>query len=60
MPIGPTELIIVLLIVIVLFGAKKIPELARGLGQGVKEFRAGTRDDSTTATPDALENKKDS
>lgn len=59
MPIGPTELIIVLLIVIVLFGAKKIPELARGLGQGVKEFRAGTRDESTVVQVDAPE-KKDS
>ncbi|KMQ52993.1 Twin-arginine translocation protein TatA [Chitinispirillum alkaliphilum] len=37
--IGTQELLIILLIVIVLFGAKKIPELARGLGNGIREFR---------------------
>jgi len=36
---GPQELIIILIIVIVLFGAKKLPELARGLGQGIREFK---------------------
>lgn len=42
--LGPTELIIALVIILLLFGAKKVPELARGLGTGVKEFRAGTRE----------------
>ena len=37
---GP-DLIVILLIVLVLFGAKKLPELARGLGQAVKEFQKG-------------------
>jgi len=36
---GPTEWVLILLIVLVLFGAKKLPELARGLGQGLNEFR---------------------
>ena len=40
--VGPTELIILLTIVLLLFGAKKIPELAKGLGTGVREFRRGT------------------
>lgn len=40
--VGPTELIIVLTIILLLFGAKKIPELAKGLGTGVREFRKGT------------------
>ncbi|MBQ1884432.1 MAG: twin-arginine translocase TatA/TatE family subunit [Bacteroidales bacterium] len=39
--IGGQELIIILLIVLVLFGAKKIPDLMRGLGRGVKEFKDG-------------------
>lgn len=39
---GPTELIVLLSIVLLLFGAKKIPELARGLGTGVREFKRGT------------------
>ena len=40
--VGPTELIIILTIVLLLFGAKKIPELARGLGTGIREFKKGT------------------
>jgi sec-independent protein translocase protein TatA len=36
---GPTDWIVILVIVLVLFGAKKIPELFRGLGQGMNEFR---------------------
>lgn len=39
--IGPTELIIILVIVLVLFGAKKIPEIARSLGSGAREFKEG-------------------
>lgn len=39
MNIGGQELILVLLIVLVLFGAKKLPELARGMGQAIKEFQ---------------------
>ncbi len=42
--LGMTELIIALVIILLLFGAKKVPELARGLGSGVREFRAGTRE----------------
>jgi sec-independent protein translocase protein TatA len=36
---GPTEWVVILVIVLVLFGAKKLPELARSLGQGMNEFR---------------------
>jgi sec-independent protein translocase protein TatA len=39
--IGPSELIIVLVIVLVLFGGAKLPKLARSLGQAQKEFRDG-------------------
>jgi sec-independent protein translocase protein TatA len=42
--IGVQELLLILLIVLVLFGAKKIPELARGLGTGLKEFRKATKE----------------
>lgn len=38
---GPQQLIIILVIVLLLFGAKKIPELAKGLGTGMREFRKG-------------------
>ena len=40
--VSPTHLIIVLVVVLLLFGAKRIPELARGLGTGVREFKKGS------------------
>ena len=43
MPSG-TELIIILVIVLLLFGGKKIPELMRGLGKGVKSFKQGMQE----------------
>ncbi len=42
--LGWPETIAILVVVLVLFGAKKLPELARGLGQGLKEFKKATRD----------------
>lgn len=42
--LGAGELIIILLVVIVLFGAKKIPDLAQGLGKGIKEFKKAVKD----------------
>ncbi|MGH7977593.1 MAG: Sec-independent protein translocase subunit TatA/TatB [Limisphaerales bacterium] len=42
--IGATEIILVLAVVLILFGAKKIPELARGMGQGIKEFKKATKE----------------
>jgi sec-independent protein translocase protein TatA len=41
--VGPTELLILLTIILLLFGAKRIPELAKGLGSGIREFKKGTR-----------------
>ncbi len=38
------EILGILVVVLILFGAKKLPELARGLGQGIKEFKKATRD----------------
>lgn len=42
--IGGQELFLILLIVLIFFGAKKLPDLARGLGQGIREFRKAARD----------------
>jgi len=42
--LGTTEIIIIAIFVLVFFGAKRIPELARGLGQGIKEFRQASKD----------------
>ena len=37
--IGATEIILILLVILVFFGAKKIPEIAKGFGKGIKEFK---------------------
>jgi sec-independent protein translocase protein TatA len=42
--IGAQELLLILLIILLLFGARKIPEIARGLGKSVAEFKKGTKD----------------
>lgn len=51
MEFSPMHLFIVLLIVLVLFGGRKLPELMRGLGQGIKEFKEGMRDQPTPTNP---------
>jgi len=45
MGFGTQELIIILLIVVLLFGAKKIPELAKGMGKGIKEFKSAMNEE---------------
>ena len=42
--IGMTEIIVIALIVLLFFGGKKIPELMKGIGKGVKSFKAGMKD----------------
>jgi sec-independent protein translocase protein TatA len=42
--LGTGEIILILLIILIFFGAKKIPELAQGLGKGMREFRKAARD----------------
>tara|TARA_B100000686_G_C15862928_1_gene512802 strand:- start:193 stop:381 length:189 start_codon:yes stop_codon:yes gene_type:complete len=42
--IGTFEILIILFIILLLFGAKKLPELARGLGKGIKEFKKASND----------------
>jgi sec-independent protein translocase protein TatA len=41
---GGQEILLILLIILIFFGAKKIPELARGLGRGIREFKDATRE----------------
>ncbi len=53
--LGATEWVIIALIVIVLFGGKKIPELARGLGKGIREFKS-----AKNQIKDEIENTQDS
>ena len=42
--LGMGQIILILLVVLLMFGAKKLPDLAKGLGQGIKEFKKATRD----------------
>ena len=43
--LGPTEIILIVLVIVLLFGGKKIPELMKGLGSGIKEFKNAAKDD---------------
>lgn len=43
--LGVTELLVILLIVVLIFGASKLPQLGRGLGEGIRNFKKGVRDD---------------
>ena len=45
--IGPTQILVIVILIIVLFGGKKIPELMRGMGRGVKEFKDAVNKDYT-------------
>lgn len=42
--LGATEIILIVLVILVFFGAKKIPELMQGLGKGIREFKKATRE----------------
>lgn len=42
--LGGGEIILILAVVLILFGAKKLPELAKGLGQGIKEFKKASKE----------------
>lgn len=51
--IGPWQIAVVVVLVLLLFGGKKIPELMRGLGSGIKEFKDASKED------DQIEEKKE-
>lgn len=61
--IGAPELLLILIVVFIFFGAKKIPDIAKGLGQGIREFRKAVRDiheevDKEVKQPDDTSEKK--
>jgi sec-independent protein translocase protein TatA len=62
--LGPTELILIVLVIVLLFGASKLPELARGSGRALRIFKAETKglmdddeDGATTTTPTATQSQ---
>lgn len=59
--LGTGEIILILLVVLILFGAKKIPELAQGLGKGIREFKKAMKDveEDIKQEPEKLESKKE-
>ena len=62
MGLGPWEIGLIILVVIILFGGKKLPELARGLGLGLREFTKATReikDEVKSATDDVDDNEEE-
>ncbi|MGK9367630.1 twin-arginine translocase TatA/TatE family subunit [Melioribacter sp. Ez-97] len=50
--LGATEIILIVLVLVLLFGGKKIPELMRGLGQGVKSFKKAINEDDNNSEND--------
>ena len=50
--LGPFEIIAILLVILLLFGAKRIPEIARGLGKGIREFKDATNEIKQEITAD--------
>jgi len=57
MSLGPTEIILIVAVLLLLFGGRKIPELMRGLGQGMKEFKKASRGDDDVSEKAVVENK---
>ena len=69
--VGPWQVVIIALVIVLLFGGKKIPELMKGLGKGVKSFKEGMNEvenqindidkdlNSTAKTPDKIEKIED-
>ena len=54
-PVGPTELLLIALIIVVLFGARKLPELGKSLGDGIRNFKksiSGKESDDKELPPD--------
>ena len=62
MSLGPWEIALVILVIIILFGGKKLPELARGLGLGLREFKKAKqeiKDEVKNVTDDAEDAEKE-
>ena len=62
--IGMQELLIIFLVVLLLFGAKRIPDIATGLGRGIRDFKKAVKDTQNeitkeTSTQDKADDKKD-
>lgn len=50
--IGPTELVVIVVVFVLLFGGKKIPELAKGLGEGIRHFKGAIKEEDEKTDKD--------
>jgi len=51
--VGPWQIVLVIAVILLLFGGRKIPELMKGIGQGMKEFKNATKGDETADSKDS-------
>lgn len=58
-PFGLPELLIIFLIIMVLFGAPRLPQLGKGLGEGISNFKRGLKSGDEDSLPEGSEDKKD-
>ena len=58
MGLGVKEILVIAVIILLLFGGKKIPELMKGIGSGIKEFKKSVKDDDTKDKEEDKNNKK--
>ncbi|MCS4239295.1 sec-independent protein translocase protein TatA [Myroides gitamensis] len=57
--VGPWQIVIIVALILLLFGGKKIPELMKGLGTGIKEFKDATKDENAQQTSKKETTKED-
>ena len=57
--VGPWQVVIIVALILLLFGGKKIPELMKGLGTGIKEFKDATKDENAQQTSKKETTKED-
>jgi sec-independent protein translocase protein TatA len=57
--IGMPELIIILVIILIIFGAGKLPEIGSGVGKAIRNFKGATKEDEAPKEPEKIEEKKD-
>ncbi|HEA28543.1 hypothetical protein LCGC14_2954380 [marine sediment metagenome] len=56
--VGPWQIGIIVLVILLLFGGKKIPEMMRGLGSGIKEFKDASKEEDKPLSEEKIEEKK--
>lgn len=55
--VGPMQLVIIVIVILLLFGGRKIPELMKGIGQGIKEFKNAVKDEEKDKEPEKIDKK---